>query len=114
MLEAQKPKSAEIKRVTVEAGALILFSEKGMHRIIPMREDIVRISYTEREKFSATVKPGVIAIPNEVNWKYEENDSAWRKRYSDRFFSSGDDDDEIEPQIQAPKHKTFEDLFKEV
>lgn len=74
MLEAQKPKSPEIKRVTVEAGALILFSEKGMHRIIPMREDIVRISYTEREKFSATVKPGVIAIPNEVNWKYEEND----------------------------------------
>lgn len=46
--------------------------------------------------------------------KYEENDNAWRKRYSDRFFSSGDDDDEIEPQIQAPKHKTFEDLFKEV
>lgn len=46
--------------------------------------------------------------------KYEENDNAWRKRYSDRFFSSGDDDEEIEPQIQAPKHKTFEDLFKEI
>lgn len=49
-------------------------------------------------------------------WKqrYEENDATWRKRYSDRFFSSGDDDEEIEPPSPTPKHKTFEDLFKEV
>lgn len=57
------------------------------------------------------------ANSNEGNmWKqkYEENDAAWRKRYSDRFFSSGDDDDDIDPPPQTPKHKTFEDLFKEV
>lgn len=47
--------------------------------------------------------------------KYEENDASWRKRYSDRFFSGGDDEDDvIEPPQKAPKYKTFNDLFKEV
>ena len=47
--------------------------------------------------------------------KYEENDASWRKRYSDRFFSGGDDEDDfIEPPQNEPKYKTFDDLFKEV
>lgn len=53
-----------------------------------------------------------------TNWKkkYEENDKAWKKKYSDRFFSndvgnnanSGD----VNEQDDNPV-KTFDDLFTE-
>lgn len=45
--------------------------------------------------------------------KYEENDKAWRKRYTDRF--SGKADPEHEPQEdepESPKPLTYESLFK--
>lgn len=45
--------------------------------------------------------------------KYEENDTAWRKRYTDRF--SGKDDPEpgpIEHDNESPKPLTYESLFK--
>lgn len=49
------------------------------------------------------------------DWKtrYEENDKAWRKRYTDRF--SGKDDtepDPIELDHGLPKPLTYESLFK--
>lgn len=54
--------------------------------------------------------------------KYEENDSAWRKKYTDRFFNTPAKDDkndepikdiekEVEAEANAPK--TFDELFKE-
>lgn len=45
--------------------------------------------------------------------KYEENDKAWRKRYTDRF--SGKDEpepDPIEEDFDSPKPLTYESLFK--
>ena len=44
--------------------------------------------------------------------KYEENDKAWRKRYTDRF--SGKADKEQEPTGDEPETKplTYESLFK--
>lgn len=42
--------------------------------------------------------------------KYEENDKAWRKRYTDRF--SGQDDPEPEDDHESPKPLTYESLFK--
>jgi hypothetical protein len=44
--------------------------------------------------------------------KYEENDKAWRKRYTDRFSGKADpvqDSDVDEPE---PKPLTYESLFK--
>lgn len=50
--------------------------------------------------------------------KYEENDKAWRKKYKDRFFSTGDsaesnldskDDDEKEDDEEH--EKTINELF---
>ncbi len=46
--------------------------------------------------------------------KYEENDEAWRKKYTERFFSN----EPITPPNTKPieeteKPKTFLDLFKE-
>lgn len=44
--------------------------------------------------------------------KYKENDAAWRKRYAERFMSSGDSGLEPEPDDE-PKRLTYEELFKE-
>ena len=49
----------------------------------------------------------------EIDWKqkYDENDALWRKKYTDRFFSTpAEDDPIIEPERKSER---FEDLFKE-
>lgn len=60
---------------------------------------------------------------DDLQKKYDDNEAAWRKKYTDRFFTSpaNDTDDkpdvikdaenEIENEANAPK--TFDDLFKE-
>lgn len=49
--------------------------------------------------------------------RYEENDAAWRQRYKDRFFGSGNDDIKDDPEVGEPAEPegptTFEELFKE-
>lgn len=48
------------------------------------------------------------------DWKtrYEENDAKWRKRYTERFFSSEPNTDpNPEPDPQPNKPMRFEDLF---
>lgn len=48
--------------------------------------------------------------------KYRENDAAWRKRYSDRFYDVKtpdlDEDDAEHEEIEEKSYK-IEDLFKE-
>lgn len=49
-----------------------------------------------------------------TNWKnkYEENDKAWKKKYSDRFFSKGDGGNNIPYEPDEPETlKSFNDLF---
>lgn len=46
--------------------------------------------------------------------KYEENDASWRKRYTERFFSSDpntDPDPDPDPDPKPNKPTKFEDLF---
>lgn len=52
--------------------------------------------------------------------KYKDNDAAWRKKYTDRFFSAGDVDQgtgsNTETVIEAEEEQkplTYDDLFKE-
>lgn len=49
------------------------------------------------------------------DWKarYDENDAAWRKRYAERFMSTGDDSDNQLDETDEPKRLTYENLFKE-
>lgn len=46
--------------------------------------------------------------------KYEENDTEWRKRYHDRFFSAAEEttikEDDKDDDVEK---KTYESLFKE-
>ena len=72
---------------------------------IAMLEDITDTFTDFEEKTSDATK-----------WKnkYEENDKAWKKKYSDRFFSKDDgnndnSDDSDEPEDKPMK--TFDDLF---
>lgn len=45
--------------------------------------------------------------------KYEENDKAWRKRYTDRFSGKADSEtDTLEEDNEPPKPLTYESLFK--
>lgn len=45
--------------------------------------------------------------------KYEENDKAWRKRYTDRFSGKADPEhDPPEDDPESPKQLTYESLFK--
>lgn len=58
-------------------------------------------------------------VKDKEDWKtkYEENDSNWRKKYKERFFSSNENkqgdslDDFNEPDEPEPP-KNFSDLFK--
>lgn len=53
------------------------------------------------------------------NWKqkYEDNDKAWRKKYSDRFFSNSDEEDDDKDSSTDPESNgensplTFDKLF---
>lgn len=49
-----------------------------------------------------------------TNWKnkYEENDKAWKKKYSDRFFSKDGGENTILYEPDEPETvKSFNDLF---
>lgn len=67
------------------------------------------------EDISDTLSDKDTKINDIGDWKtkYEENDKQWRKRYTDRFFSSDPTPDpEPEPEPESEKPKTYEDLFK--
>lgn len=44
--------------------------------------------------------------------KYEENDKAWRKRYTDRFSGKDDPEQDQDGDEPEPKLLTYESLFK--
>lgn len=44
--------------------------------------------------------------------KYEENDKAWRKRYTDRFSGKADPEPDQGGDEPEPKLLTYESLFK--
>ena len=48
-----------------------------------------------------------------TDWKqkYDENDAAWRKKYTERFFSGGGNQ-EPAPDPEPDKPLTYENLFK--
>lgn len=52
-----------------------------------------------------------------TDWKakYEENDEEWRKKYTERFYSSDPNTGPEPPKpIETPKPKTFAELFTTV
>ncbi len=52
MLEAIKKKSAEITDIRKDSESIFLDSERGIIRIVPISDNIVRISFSENREFS--------------------------------------------------------------
>ena len=91
MLEAYVGKKREIIRVFRKDGELFLEAEAGIIRLIPQVEEIVRVSYTEKEKFSDVQGCHIINLAAEMtesgrtlcNWDYTEGEreiTLWTKR----------------------------------
>lgn len=50
-----------------------------------------------------------------TNWekKYQDNDAEWRRKYTERFYSPKEKDEQEDDVTDVPdKPKTFADLFK--
>lgn len=78
------------------------FGEEPTDDDITMLEDITD-TFTDFEKKTSDA----------TNWKnkYEENDKAWKKKYSERFFSKEvDESDDKDEPVNHPM-KTYDDLF---
>lgn len=88
----------------------ILESLRGKFGEEPTDEDIAML-----EDITDTFKDFEEKTSDATNWKnkYEENDKAWKKKYSDRFFRKDNtNDDIIKPEdITDKPMKTFDDLF---
>lgn len=81
------------------------FGEEPTDDDIAMLEDITDTFTDFEEKTS-----------DATNWKnkYEENDKAWKKKYSERFFSKDDGNNVNNGDSDEPEDKpmkTFDDLF---
>lgn len=89
----------------------ILESLRGRFGDEPTDDDIAML-----EDITDTFTDFETKTSDATNWKnkYEENDKAWKKKYSDRFFSKdvGKNDNPGDPDEPEDKPmKTFEDLF---
>lgn len=73
MLVAMPWNSPQITKAEKKEGALFLYSERGMHRVILKNEGVARITYTERDRFSARKKPGVIQTAVFSEWDFCED-----------------------------------------
>ncbi len=74
MLRAEKRKSSSITLVERKDNSLYLYSERGMCRLLPKSDNIVRITYTEKNGFSDIVKPGVVDESSFSQWEFSQTD----------------------------------------
>lgn len=88
----------------------ILESLRGRFGDAPTDDDIAML-----EDITDTFTDFEEKTSDATNWKnkYEENDKAWKKKYSDRFFSKDDGKDDPGKQKDPDDKpmKTFDDLF---
>ncbi len=73
MLQVKYKKTYNITSVKATDTALILVSERGLLRLAPQTENIVRISYTEMEDFATGVCIGLSEERFFAGWSYEES-----------------------------------------
>lgn len=73
MLEPMPMKECCIRKTERRDECLYMYSDRGMHRLKPLGERAVRITYTERELFSTREKPGVMVKDEWPDWQYTED-----------------------------------------
>lgn len=86
----------------------ILESLRGRFGEEPTDEDITML-----EDITDTFTDFEDKTKDATNWKnkYEENDKAWKKKYSERFFSKEVEKPEEKDEPEGDEMRTYEDLF---
>ena len=86
----------------------ILESLRGRFGEEPTDDDITLL-----EDITDTFTDFETKTSDATNWKnkYEENDKAWKKKYSERFFSKEVDAPDNKDDPDDKPMKTYDDLF---
>ncbi|MFI3325811.1 MAG: glycoside hydrolase family 31 protein [Clostridia bacterium] len=74
MLVRLYKKTNAITSTQKTGNSLVLKAERGLLRLKPQSENIVRVTYTEKEDFSSLVGIGICNEQDFADWTYEEND----------------------------------------
>ena len=84
-------------------------------------EDTSDETITLLEDISDTLNDYDTKTKDSTEWKtkYEENDKAWREKYTNRFFNNegddgGDKGDKVPDELLGDTPTTYESLFEEV
>lgn len=73
MLQAKKRKSSKITRVERKQNSLYLYAENGTLRIMPQSPSIIRITCTQKDKFSHSPGVGIISDSNYKEWSFSSD-----------------------------------------
>ena len=74
MLQVFHEKSSKITKTEKKEDGLYLYSERGILRLCPVNKRCVRVTYTERDRFSNRKNPGIVAQKPYKDWEYEEKE----------------------------------------
>lgn len=72
MLNVKCPESREITGAERREDGLYLYSRVGMHRLQPVNDRTVRVTYTQAGRFSQEEKPGVLPCKPYEDWTFTE------------------------------------------
>lgn len=72
MLKAMGRKSAEIINTERKRNGLFLYSEKGILRLLPQTDSIIRITYTENEAVEGKTGIGICYEDEFSEWTWEK------------------------------------------
>ena len=73
MISQPKKKSFAIEQVSRENDALVLTSQRGLLRLSPVNDSILRVTYTELEAFSEEKSLGICCDDRLADWQYTED-----------------------------------------
>ena len=73
MISQPKKKSFAIEQVSRENDALVLTSQRGLLRLSPVNDSILRVTYTELEAFSEEKSLGICCDDRLTDWQYTED-----------------------------------------
>ena len=74
MISQPKKKSFAIEQVFRENDALVLTSQRGLLRLSPVSDSILRVTYTELETFSGEKSLGICCYDRWADWQYTEGE----------------------------------------
>ena len=75
MLYAFPPPDSKITSAERRDDCLYLESKAGTHRIMPKNPRTLRVTFTKEEAFSASPRPGIVALDSRfAEWSFEENE----------------------------------------